>query len=546
MKNKIFPIKKSDVTALILILVSAFMCFRIGVLGGFNIGFSFSLLLSLATVFFYIPKKVKGNRFFIILFTLLISALIFSFSLGANYVTKACTILFLPFSFVILFSAVSGNVSFKKGNYQVVLSAVVKFFQNALLKIDVPIRSFLQKLTGNNSKRIGYGVIGGVISIPVAIVVLVLLTSSDIAFDNLVGRLLENIGLLAISLVFAVIVTPFYYSYSFNLKKGTIEEKTTNPFKGFADSMLFNVVLTVVSVVYIAYCVSQLAYITKAFSFLLPEDFTAAEFARSGFFQMGLISFINFLLISVSAVLIKRKENGKIPLLTKAMLMFISLFSVFYISTAIIKMLKYISLYGLTSLRVFTSVFMVMLAVIFLILVLRLITPKVKYSKAVLVTCALALVLVSVVDINPIIAEYNYREYKKGNIEIDMEQLSELNEGGMPVLYKLTKENDKEIADEAIYHLSYNMYLIYENIEDKEDYEENGLNASKTALYEKNLSWIKAKEAVDAFLKENPSFDCREYQDEYYENYDSSGYLENYESADEYVYYEDNEEYEAF
>ncbi len=536
--NKKYEIKKSDVTALILILVSAFMCFRIGVVGGFNIGFSLSLLLSLATVLFYIPKKAKGNRIFIVIFTLLILALIVSFSLGANFVTKACTILFLPFSFVILFSAVSGNVNFKKGNYQVVLGAVTKFFQNALLKIDVPIRSFLQKLTGNNSKRIGYGVIGGVISIPVAVVVLGLLTSSDIAFDNLVGQLLENIGLLAVSLVFAVIVTPFYYSYSFNLKKGAVEEKSTKPFKGFADSMLFNVVLAVVSVVYIAYCVSQLAYITKAFAFLLPENFTAAEFARSGFFQMGIISFINFLLISLSAVLVKRKEGGKVPLFTKVLLMFVSVFSIFYISTAIIKMLKYISLYGLTSLRVLTSVFMVMLAVIFIILMLRLITPKVKYAKAVLVTCTLALVLVSVVDINPIIAEYNYREYKKGNIEIDMEQLSELNEGGMPVLYKLTKEKDKEISDEAIYHLSYNMHLIYDNIENREDYEENGRNAAKTAFCEKNLSWIKAKEALDAFLKENPSFDCREFQDKYYETYNLPDYLESYESDEEYVEYE--------
>ncbi len=538
MNNKVFPIKKSDIIALISILVSSFLMFRIGILGGFNVGFSIGLAIALITTLLYLPKKTKGNRIFIIIFTLLILALIVSFSLGANYVTKACTILFLPFSFVVLVSAVSGNVSFKKGNYQVVLGAVIKFFQNALLKIDVPIRSFLQKITGNNSKRIGYGVIGGVISIPVAIVVLGLLTSSDIAFDNLVGQLFENIGLLAVSLVFAVIVTPFYYSYNFNIKKGTIEEKNTKPFKGFADSTLFNVVLTVVSVVYIAYCVSQLAYITKAFSFLLPEDFTAAEFARSGFFQMGLISFINFLLISLSAIFIKRKNGGKIPVITKALLMFISLFSIFYISTAIIKMLKYISLYGLTSLRVLTSVFMVMLAVIFLVLMLRFITPKVKYAKVVLITCTLALVLVSVIDINPIIAEYNYREYKKGNIEIDMEQLSELNEGGMPVLYKLTKEEDKKIADEAIYHLSYNMYLIYDNIEEREDYEENGRNAAKTAFYEKNLSWIKAKEAVDAFLKENPSFDCREFQDKYYETYDYSDYLESYESDDEYVEYE--------
>ncbi len=535
MDNKIYAVKKIDIVALIILFVSAFLVFRIGILGGFNIGFSIGVLIAMVTVIFYAPKNSKGNRLFIVIFSMLIILLILSFSLGANFLTKVCTVLFLPFSFVILVSAISGNVSFLKGDYQIVLGAVVKFFDSAILKIDIPFKSYFNKFAGNNSKKIGYGLVGGLISVPVSIVVLSLLTSSDIAFENLVGELLENIGLLVISLIFAVVVTPFVYSYLFNTKKLTDENKQTKSFKGFADSALFNVILIVVSFVYIAYAVSQLAYITKAFSFLLPEDFTAAEFARSGFFQMGLISFINFILISLSAVFVKRKNKGKIPAFTKALLMFISVFSIFYISTAIIKMLKYISLYGLTSLRVLTSVFMVMLAIIFIILLLRFITPKVKYAKAVLVTCTLALVLVSVIDINPIIAEYNYREYKKGNIEIDMEQLSELNEGGMPVLYKLTKEKDKEISDKALHYFSGNMYLIYNNALDKDDYRENGLDVTKKYFYEKNSSWIKAKEAVDEFFKENPDFDYYDFEDSYYKTYENDGYLE---SEDVYVEYE--------
>ncbi len=521
MNNKIFSVRKTDVLSLISIFISVVLVFRIGVLGGFNIGFSIGLAITLITAMLYLPKKTKGNRIFVFIFTLLVLALIVSFSLGSNFVTKACTVLFLPFSFVILSSAISGNVCFKKGNYQIVIEAVVKFFQNTLLHIEVPFKSYIQKISGNNSKRVAYALIGGVISIPIVAVVLGLLTSSDIAFESLVGELVKNIGLLLVSFVFALIVTPFAYSYIFNTKKMVDENKETTSFKGFADSALFNVVLVMVSFVYIVYCVSQLAYITKAFAFLLPEDFTAAEFARSGFFQMGLISFINFLLISLSAVLVKRKEGGKIPLFTKVLLMFVSVFSIFYISTAIIKMLKYISLYGLTSLRVLTSVFMVMLAVIFLVLMLRLVTPKVKYAKVVLVTCTLALVLVSVVDINPIIAEYNYREYKKGNIEIDVEQISTLGEGGMPVLCKLAEEKDKEISDEAKYYICQNIYYIYDNAYDRQDYEQNGRQPSKTAIYEMNLSWVKAKEAVDLFFKENPSFDCTAFDEYYYSNYDT-------------------------
>ncbi len=43
----------------------------------------------------------------------------------------------------------------------------------------------------------------------------------------------------------------------------------------------------------------------------------------------------------------------------------------------------------------------------------------------------------------------------------------------------------------------------------------------KTKFYEKNLSWIKAKEALDDFLKKNPELNTLDFNDYYYRTYSS-------------------------
>ena len=394
-----------------------------------------------------------------------------------------------------------------------------KTIDGTLVKFEVTFKSYIERITKNKSKNAVYIILGVIISVPLLCIVLPLLSSSDIAFGSLVKSIFKNAGLLVLSLIITLGISPFVYSFLFSMRKQSVEDSVVKPSKNKTPNILFNIVLSAVSVVYCAYAVSQLAYITKAFAFLLPEDYTAAQFARSGFFQMGAISFINFLILSLTAMLVKRKGR-KIPTSTKGLLVFLCIFTIFYISTAIVKMLKYISLYGLTHLRVLTSVFMVMLAIIFVILLLRLFITKIKYAKAVVLVCTLSLLSVSAVDTKTVIAEYNYNQYKNGKIQIDVEQIGTLGVSGIPTLIKLTEDENKQVADEATMELVQVGYDVYENAFGLDRTEEE-LVPVKTKFYEKNLSWIKAKEALDDFLKKNPELNALDFNDYYYRTYSS-------------------------
>lgn len=503
MKPKAYQVEKTDIVALFFIFAGLFVLSRIGIIGLFNIGFSIGCAILLIISFIYLWKKEATSKFFSIVLLVLGLLLVSSFSLSADNLIKFCTMVYLPFYATFLMCNVSGNVNLKNGTYKCFINSISKTLDGAFLKLDVTLKSYVEKLSKNKSKNTVYVIAGIAISIPLLCIVLPLLSSSDIAFASMVKSIFKNAGLLLLSLIVTVIIFPTVYSYNFSMKKQQAEEAVNKKATGKLPNIIFNIVLGAVSFVYCAYAVSQLAYITKAFAFLLPEDFTAAEFARSGFFQMGVISFINFLILGLTAMLVKRKGK-KIPTSTKALLGFVCLFTVFYISTAIIKMLKYISLYGLTHLRVLTSVFMLMLGLIFVVLLFRLFTPKIKYVKAIVIICTVALLCVSVVDTKTVIAEYNYKQYKERKIDIDVEQIGSLGVSGIPTLIKLVECDDEEVASAAEDEL-YEAYVsVYERYALPYDSSERKIVPIKNDFYEKNLSWIKAKEVLDEYTKSNP------------------------------------------
>ncbi len=514
MKQKTFPVEKSDLIALILTLGSLFLVSRIGILGGFNIGFSIGGILAFSIGFIYVFKKKADSKVFGVLLYMLTVALLLSFSLTNDNVIKFCTLVFLAFLSVFLLCSVSDNVSLKNGTYMSFINTATITVERVFEGLLITGKSYIEKITKNKSKNIVYIIIGVVISVVLLCIVLPLLSSSDIAFGSLVESIFKNGALLVVALIITLAMLPGIYSFMFSLRKQSREDSKKVKTIGKIPNVLFNIVLGAVSVVYCVYAVSQLAYITKAFAFLLPEDFTAAQFARSGFFQMGAISFINFALLAITAMLVKR-TGKKIPVSTKSLLAFLCLFTMFYISTAIIKMLKYISLYGLTHLRVLTSVFMLMLAAIFFVMLLRVFIPKIKYAKAVVVICAMSLLCVSLVDTKTVIAEYNYTQYKQGKIQIDVEQIGSLGVSGIPTLVKLSEDEDKKVSDDAIRELMYVAEKVYTNAFDKEPDEEFTLK--KDSFYQYNLSWLRAKKAIDEGV--DMTMDYEAFNEYYYNEY---------------------------
>ena len=320
----------------------------------------------------------------------------------------------------------------------------------AFTHISAGMGSLFGKRNGKGG-TLGKVLIGILCSVPVLAVVIPLLLHADAAFENLFEALFKDLRLRLIQAVIAGTLTVLLVSFSFFLKKTTARTDSPSETRFGVDTVILCTALGMLSVFYAIYLASQLAYFSSAFSGILPRgyDFSYAEYARRGFFEITVISVINLFVLFL-AWGIARKKDRRLPVAVSAFGTFVSVFTLFIISTAFAKMTMYIGAYGMSVLRIGTSAFLVFLAVVFLAVILRLWLPRVKVLQTALVTAAVVLLLLGIGNVNRFVAKYNYEAYCDGRLAgIDAEYLSELGDEGIPYLCALAERKDDPVSDPA-------------------------------------------------------------------------------------------------
>ena len=242
------------------------------------------------------------------------------------------------------------------------------------------------------------------------------------------------------------------YSRSVSLEHSELQPKMPAVKRGLS-SLTVNTVLTAVCFVYLVYLMSQLAYLAGGFSGILPEEYTLAEYARRGFFEMAWLCVLNLCIIVGALWVCIQKDPA--PRYTRILCLFLGLMTLFLVCAASAKMLLYIDSFGLTRLRVLTQVAMVFLGLTTVFVCLWLFLPKLPYMKCVVLTALLLAALVSWADVDTLVARYNTENYLSGKTEtVDVYYLEDLGDGAVPYLDRLYRESpDANIRDAAYYVL---------------------------------------------------------------------------------------------
>lgn len=303
---------------------------------------------------------------------------------------------------------------------------------------------FLAKRGDNIEKRkCGGALLGILCALPVLVIVVPLLIASDAAFEGLLQHtILEHMGEMLISLLLGVGLFIWLFSLLYGLRHQLPEHPPypACPREGVAATGI-NAFLTSISCVYLLYLFSQLAYFFSAFSGILPAEYTAAQYARRGFFEMCAVCTINLLLAACTLGL-SRKKEGKAPLSTRILALFILLFSLVLVTISMSKMGLYIQSFGMTRLRILTAVFMLMLACVHLFVIIRLFAVKFPYMKAAVLAVAILGLITAYADVDTVISRYNVEAYQQGQLEeLDVDTLRKLSDGAVtPSLITLWKE----------------------------------------------------------------------------------------------------------
>lgn len=450
-EKKRFKLSTGDMLfALVLFgLCAALVVF--GFCSGLVIGFTLSFDALFIAVSVYLTKKNSFPGVFACVCAALALASSAVFTVTMDYCIR---ILLLPCMFVlsvIWFSSVSGK-KLPSGELPFIGGLLRHSVADTFDNLAPSVASLA---TGKNGKNKTFvKVLAGVLAaVPVLCVIVPELVRADAAFEGLVDSLVENIAGYVLRLVAVIIITPLGISFCYSLKKDDTVRERKKGFHGI-DGVYTLSFMCVISVCYLVYLFSQLAYFFSAFAGILPEDYTFsyAEYARRGFFELCVIAAINFVIVYFIGLFTAKKENGKLPLSVRILSAFISLFTLIIAAAGISKMVLYIREYGMTLSRIFAGVFMIFICVVFAAVIAGLFVKNAKIIQTVIISASALLLVLGLCNVDRIVCSYNVNAYKNGILKtVDIYYLeNECGPEAIPYLDMLTADRDEVIASAAL------------------------------------------------------------------------------------------------
>lgn len=401
----------------------------------------------------------------------------------------------------------SGGFTSGTGSYRIIFD----FIYDTFVKPFKAMPDFVGALKAGDKKEKKNlsALLGILLAVPVLLVVVPLLIKSDAAFEGLVKGLAGNIGTFITELVITVIILPYFISYTYSKtahkSNAAFSYKTKIRKVPYSAGVSF---LSVISIVYLVYLFSQLAYFFSAFSGALPEGYTltASAFARRGFFEMFAICCINVALVSLVLMFCKRNDRGRVPLSIKLLSLFISVFDFVLLISASAKMVMNVNRYDLSRNRVLVCTFMLMIAVVLVFFTVHIFAPKVPYMRSIIMICSVIFIVMSYSNIDARIAEYNVKQYRNSGVtdSVDVQALYDLGDGGVEALIMLSNDKNAEYSSQA----SYDAYSALVRIT-ADNYEldfDNNMQVSLRDVRAFNLSRYNALKAIAEncrYLKEN-------------------------------------------
>ncbi len=301
---------------------------------------------------------------------------------------------------------------------------------------------------GKKGKRLFLRILLGVlICVPLLAVILSLLASADFAFESVMKKITDLIGdkvweyfgKFILGFIVAIPLFGALFAFRYKQKKGAVQIPNIT---GNLDRVIVYTVMSVVCAVYLFFLFVQFDYIFSAFSGRLPGDFIYSEYARRGFFELVAIAAINLGLLLVSYLFTARRE-GKISKGLKTYLLTLSFITVMIIASAVSKMAMYMQAYGLTQLRVYTSWFMVLTAVIFVLAIIKIISRKFNAVRVICVFFTAWFLVLNYAGVDALIATYNIAKSEQDkSVSLDVGIFERLSDSVIPQALGLLGNSD--------------------------------------------------------------------------------------------------------
>lgn len=371
----------------------------------------------------------------------------------------------------------------------------ISYIGESIMKLTDSIGEKL-KIDTNSEKEYKHKKIvkGIMITFPIVLVIIILLSSADEVFANIFTGLFDSIfkmlsiinisttfvKIVCIGLSFLYFMGLFYYIF---VKYEFIEETAFIRERKY-DNYTIKMILIALNVVYLLFCYIQIKSL-----FMRNVNINYSHYARQGFFQLMIVSLINLVTILIAKKRENKEEESSNKFINYMCLLMIA-FTFIIVVSATIRMYFYENAYGYTLLRLLVYCVLFTESILFIPTILYINDKKVDLPKCYFAIIICIYLLMNFANFDNIIAKRNVNRYNDTG-KIDMNYL--YNETGTDAINQILKiletSTDVDNCKEQT-----RIYL-------KRVYTE--LNEEKTDFRDFNLSKIFAKNLIGKELKLN-------------------------------------------
>ncbi len=417
-------------------------------------GISYFIFIGLCVAFFLwsIRDRLSFQKSIGWFLLIPIGLLAFRFTVYTDEMLSALNILMIPL-LMIISSILIDNPSMQWDKIAFIFEIPRKGIANVMENIPTPFK-LIKKAIGERAKlQLKDGkkqiVIGLLISLPLLIIIIMLLSSADMVFNYYLGNITEvfkniDLGEFPSHAILVLLVAFYLFGYVWGFKNKDKAGKLEFNIEALSwEAVTIITVLIALNIVYLVFTVIQFSYLYGGGNMTLPASFTYAEYARRGFFELVAVTFINFIIV-ISCIKFVKRDNKKLVAIGNILFSALIIFTLNMLYSANFKMNLYESSFGYTYLRVMVHLFMLLLFILCIIVLAGIWVGKVPIMKSIVVTSIVMYTVVNYLNIDGFIARKNIERFHETG-KIDANYLTSLSYEAVPYILELKDTNDSNI-----------------------------------------------------------------------------------------------------
>ena len=300
---------------------------------------------------------------------------------------------------------------------------------------------------------------GVLIAVPILLLFVALFASADLVFRKYVSDIFSfdvNFNVV-FHLFWIAVIGGLFTGWLGYMLRGQTGESTPalterKRWLPRLSGLELGIILGSLNVLFLGFLAVQLTYLFGGEQNVIGQGFTYAQYARKGFFELIAVAVISFGLVLLAEKLLVGEGRARkyFKVLSAVLLgqVLVVMFSAFQ------RLSLYESAYGFTPLRVYSHIFIVVLAILLGLLLYRIVRnkPLQMFALGAFMTAIAALVFVNVINVDHFVAKQNIARYHATG-KIDSPFLQSLSADATPQMIRLLDAKDKHVRTSAAYSL---------------------------------------------------------------------------------------------